>query len=205
MSPWVSVPLLVVLLALVLVAMRAGWRRRVAATADAAAGLPAVPAPDALGEPRTEAFEGTYVSTTRSGDWLDRVSAGGLGVRAAATVQVHDAGVVVARQGAPDLFLPAADLVSATGTGGMAGKFVGGEGLTVLTWRTRPDEPGDRGDPGEDRGLDAGPDTRLDTGLRLRHPADRAALVAAVGQLIETSSASRGEQRPAVTGPAQEE
>ncbi len=188
MSPVVSVPLLVVLAALALVGMRAGWRRRASATADAATELPAVPGADALGEPRTGPFDAVYVSTTRSGDWLDRVSAGGLGVRATATVQAFDTGVVITRRGAGDLFLPATTLGAVTGAGGMAGKFVGGEGLTVLTWRPTP---------GDERGLD--------TGLRLRHPADRTALAAAVGQLIETSSAPRGEQHPARSGPAQKE
>lgn len=175
MPPWLSVTVLVVLGAALLVGMGRGWRR-LSRGASPVPAPPAVPAEDALGDARTEPLDATYVSTTRAGDWLDRVGAHGLGVRSAATVQVFDRGVVVRRRGAPDVFVPRAALRAAGTSGGMAGKVVGGEGLVVLTWAPSPDD-----DP---RGLD--------TGLRLRHRQEADALLAATQTLIGTTPAAGG-------------
>jgi hypothetical protein len=177
MPVWVSVTALVVLAVAGLVAMLVGWRHRAGRTAAQVAAPPAVPDDDALGAPRGEAFEATYVSTTRSGDWLDRVTAHGLGVRSAATVQVHEAGVVLRRRGAPDVFVPRAALRAVSTSGGMAGKVVGKEGLLVLTWQP---------DPADERGLD--------TGLRLRHPRQGDVLRREALDLIGQTPAPAGEE-----------
>jgi hypothetical protein len=174
MPPWLSVTILVVLGALLLTGMAVGWRRRVHGPTDVPA-PPAVPDDAALGAARTAALDATYVSTTRAGDWLDRVGAHGLGVRSAATVQVFDAGVLLRRRGAPDVFVPRAALRGVGTSGGMAGKVVGGEGLVVLTWAPAPDDA---------RGLD--------TGLRLRHPREGDVLRAATQELIGTTPAASG-------------
>ena len=160
----VSTTVLVVLVVLAFWGMRAGWRGRTRRSTALAAGLPVAPAD--LGTPRLGLLDATYVSTTRAGDWLDRVTAGGLGVRSPAQVGVFDAGVLIARQGAPDLFVPAAALRGAVGAPGMAGKVVGGEGLVVLTWQPDPEDP---------RGLD--------TGLRPKLAADRERLIDALTTL----------------------
>ena len=160
----VSTAVLVVLMLLAFWGMRAGWRGRARRTSALVPHLVAVPAE--LGAQRLGPVEATYVSTTRAGDWLDRVSAEGLGVRSPAQVGVFDAGVRITRQGAPDLFVPAAALRGAAGAPGMAGKVVGGEGLVVLTWQADPDDP---------RGLD--------TGLRPKHAADRERLIDALTTL----------------------
>jgi hypothetical protein len=123
-------------------------------------------APDELGHARLAPVDATYVSTTRAGDWLDRVTAQDLGVRSSAQVAVFDAGVRITRQGATDLFVPATALRGASGAPGLAGKVVGGEGLVVLTWQADPADP---------RGLD--------TGLRPKHAADRERLLAALTTL----------------------
>jgi len=175
MPPWLSVAILVVLGAALLVGMARGWRRLQRGPSEVPA-PPAVPDEAALGAARTAALDATYVSTTRAGDWLDRVGAHGLGVRSAATAQVFDTGVVVRRRGAPDVFVPRAALRAAGTSGGMAGKVVGGEGLVVLTWAPSPDD-----DP---RGLD--------TGLRLRHRQEADALLAATQTLIGTTPAAGG-------------
>ncbi len=173
----VSVTLLLALAAVALVAMLIGWRHRGGLTAALVPAPPTVPAADALGAARTEAFEATYVSSTRAGDWLDRVTAHGLGVRSAATVQVHEAGVVVRRRGAPDVFVPRAALRAVSTSGGMAGKVVGREGLVVLTWSVQqPPATDDRG---------------LDTGLRLRHPHEADVLLREATDLI-TAPADTG-------------
>jgi hypothetical protein len=171
----------VVLLAILLLAfagMRAGWRSRTRRSEALIAALPALPAE--LGGHLLGPIEAVYVSTTRAGDWLDRVTAQGLGVRSPARVDVFDAGVRVTRTGAPDLFVPSTAVRAAATGPGIAGKVVGGDGLVLLTWQA------DDADP---RGLD--------TGLRPHHAADRTALVAAIVPLIGPT--------PGAAAPAQEE
>lgn len=175
---WLSLGVIVVVLALAAWGMTSGWRARRRRTEPFVTQLPAAPAD--LGAPRTEPIEAQYVTTTRAGDWLDRVAAADLGIRGNATVQVFDTGVVVDRQGQARVFVPAAALVGAGTAPGMAGKVVGREGLVVLTWRA---------DPTDERGLD--------TGLRVRHAADRDPLVAAASALIATTPAARGREENA--------
>lgn len=170
----VAVALLALLAAVLLIAMARSWRKAQAGSTAQLPALPTVPtattvdtAPDgrpALGEARTAVLEGVYVTTTRAGEPLSRVSGHGLGVRAPAEVQVHDAGLVVLRRGATDLFVPARDVVGVERTAGMAGKVVGGDRLVVVRWR-----------------LGDGP--VLDTGLHLRHPDDRDVLTEALRAL----------------------
>lgn len=159
---WVAVG--VVLLLLIL-----GGRRRLTQRTGQLVPQPRA-APADLGAPRLGPLEATYVSTTLAGDWLARVGAHGLGDRAAATVTVHDAGVLVERAGAPTVFLPADALRGAGLAPGMAGKYVGADGLVVLTWLAPSD--------GRVRAVE------LDTGLRTRHPADKSRLVDAVRHLL---------------------
>jgi hypothetical protein len=150
--------------------MAVGWRHRTARTIGLVPVLPVQP--DPLGSALTEPIEATYVSTTTAGDWLDRVTAHDLGLRGPAVVQVFDAGVRVARTGAADLFVPVGALRAVGATDGMAGKFVGHDGIVVLTW--------------EAPAVDSTAGTGLDTGLRTRHRADRRILLDAVTTLIET-------------------
>lgn len=167
----VTVLVIVALVLLALWGMRRGWARRRTVTAAVVPALPVAPpggeGPGTLGRARTEPIEATYVSSTRAGDWLDRVVAHDLGTRSPALVQVRDAGVLVRRTGAREVFVPAGSLRAVGTAPGQAGKFVGRDGLVVLTWRTGPDD---------ERGLD--------TGLRVRRRADRARLVAAATTLI---------------------
>ncbi|WP_421741437.1 hypothetical protein [Cellulomonas sp.] len=160
----VSTVVLVLVVIVVFWGMRAGWQARTRRSSTLVSTLPGAPAE--LGAERLGPVDATYVSTTRAGDWLDRVTAEGLGVRSPAQISVFDAGVRITRQGASDLFVPAAAVRAATGAPGMAGKVVGGEGLVVLTWQADADDP---------RGLD--------TGLRPKHAADRERLIDALTTL----------------------
>ena len=161
----VSTLVLVLVVLLAFWGMRAGWRARTRRSAAFVTSLPEAPAE--LGAARLAPVDATYVSTTRAGDWLDRVTTQDLGVRSPAQVGVFDAGVQITRQGATDLFVPTTALRGASGAPGMAGKVVGGEGLVVLTWQADPADP---------RGLD--------TGLRPKHAADRERLLAALTTVI---------------------
>lgn len=169
MPTWASVLVLVAIVALIGYGMWHGWRRRTRVTAEGVPALPAVP--DDLGAVRLGPLEATYVSSTTHGDWLDRVSAHDLGARSAASVEVRDGGVLLRRRGAADVFVPAAALRSVGTAPGMAGKFVGGEGLVVLTWA-----------PADGRALD--------TGLLVRHRAERPRLIEAVQGLIPKKAAA---------------
>lgn len=138
-----------------------GWRRR----QQRQGGLPApAAAPAAPGAAVVGPVEATYVSTTSAGDWLDRVAVHGLGLRSSAQVSVLAGGVLVARRGAPDLWVPRAALEGVRRQRGMAGKFVEADGLVVLTWRLG-------GQP-------------LDTGLRVRREGERDALEGAVRAVL---------------------
>jgi hypothetical protein len=76
-----------------------------------------------------------YLGATRSGDWLDRIVVHGLGVPSAAEVTVGDKGVWVLRSGAPDIFVPAHDVVGARHDRGIAGRVLEADGVLVISWR----------------------------------------------------------------------
>lgn len=139
-----------------------GWRRRGRRQADVGE-LHAVPEP--LSPSVFGPVETVYVSTTRAGDWLDRVVVHGLGNRSAADVSVHADGVLVRRTSAPDVWVPAVDLTGVRRERGAAGKFVREDGLVVITWTLG--------------------DAALDTALRTRFDHDRDALERAVRDLCD--------------------
>jgi hypothetical protein len=157
----VATVLTLAVLAGVVALMRLGWRHRAGRQSD----LPPLPdAPDSLGELVVGPVRGTYVSTTTEGDWLDRVVVHGLGVRSEASLSVGPAGVLMERTGAPAVFLPSQALRGVRREPGMAGKFVGGDGLLVLSW-----ELGGH---------------RLDTGFRARDTAEHDRVERAVHELL---------------------
>ena len=121
-----------VFFAVALWGMRAGWRHRSARQSD----LPPLPVPPAaLGEPVIDGMAGLYVGSAYATSWQDRVLAGGLGARAAATARLYDAGFVVDRDGEQAIFVPAAAILAARLAPGLAGKVVGAGGLLVIRWR----------------------------------------------------------------------
>jgi hypothetical protein len=124
--------LLVVVILLAAYGLLVGWRHRAARQSDFAE-LPV--APQHLGEELTPPIDGLYISTTAAGRWQDRIVARGLGRRAAATVHLYTAGILVDRVGETALFLPAADVRSVGTAPGIAGKVMGmPDGILVLTW-----------------------------------------------------------------------
>lgn len=155
---------LLALVAVLWLLMLRGWRARARRQSDIPP-LPAVPPEAASAASAAGPVAGSYVTTTRAGDWLDRVVVHGLGVRSRAEVEVGEAGVLVRRVGAPDVFLPVGQLRGVRLEPGMAGKFVEEGGLVVLTW-----EHGGR---------------LLDTGFRPRYDADKERLVDVVSALLE--------------------
>lgn len=124
--------ILACVLLLALVAVRAGWRGR----GRRQAGRPALPvAPDEFGGQRLPSIGGRYVGATFASSWQDRVVHAGLGARAAASMSLYDAGVLVDRDGTDAVFVPVRDIVGARPAPGLAGKVVGAGGLLVVSWR----------------------------------------------------------------------
>ena len=164
-----------ILLALVPVAyllMRRGWRRRAGRDQGLGAAVPEPAAPPPPGEGE-ELAQAVYVSTTVAGAPFERVVAHGLGSRSGAGVGVvggaggpGSAAVVVRRDAARSLLVPAADVVGVRRQRGQVGKVVAGRGggLVVITWRLGQGE--------------------VDTALHLRDPGDARDLVAAVAALV---------------------
>ncbi|WP_020390676.1 hypothetical protein [Kribbella catacumbae] len=138
--------------------MYRGWRNRQSRQADLAP-LPAVP------EGKVKGVEGVYVATTTAGDWMDRIAVHELGVRSTADLAVSEAGLIFHRQGASDVFIPAAHLTGVRTDRGIAGKVTAeASGLVVVTWTHDGRE--------------------LDTGFRPRRKADSAGLTASISTLI---------------------
>lgn len=155
MDQLAPVLILIALFLIALVLMRWGWTAR----ERRQSGLPAPesPVPAAVWS-ATDTADGIYVSTVLAGSPLDRVAAHGLGTRARARIEIgHDAAEdrdawVIRRQGSRDLLIPSAAIEELDSAPGMAGKWIGGDGLLVIRWRLG--------------------DQLLDTGLRLDHRAD---------------------------------
>lgn len=148
-------------------AMWRSWRRRSSEQSEA---MPE-PLRVAPGESTVvvAAVEGSYISTTRAGDWLDRVMAHGLGLPSPLSLTVRADGVLLERGSGGDVFIPADRLLGVSLSAGQVGKVVGKDGAVVITWQLDPD------------------DTRgVDTAMRLRHPADRVLVTEAVSGLIGT-------------------
>lgn len=143
-------------------AMARSWRRRQARQAWVQ-----VPPPPQGFAPAAQ-YPGRYVATVRTDDWLDRVAAAGLGFPGDATIGVGSAGVLVDREGAAPIFLPAARIVEVSTARGMAQEVYERDGLVAITWdgAARPEQS-----------------ERITTGLRLQ-PDDQVALITAVRTLI---------------------
>ncbi|GAA2802753.1 transporter [Saccharopolyspora taberi] len=122
-----------VLAGLVFFAMWRGWRNRARRQAALLPDFPAVP--DDAGEALLPAATGMYVGTTTAGDWQDRIAVGDIGHRAGGTVRLHRSGLLVERDGASPLWIPAESFVDARADHKLANKVVPGAGLLVITWR----------------------------------------------------------------------
>ncbi|MET0233467.1 MAG: transporter [Kibdelosporangium sp.] len=131
---------------LCVLAMWWGYRNR-ARRQDAV--LPEFPRPPAdLGTELLEPTTGVYISTTTSNSWQDRVAIGDIGFRAAATLHLTGDGLLLDREGADRVWIPADSVVSARTDRAIAGKVMARDGLLVVRWRLGEHEldTGFRGD-----------------------------------------------------------
>lgn len=161
-------PAILITLAIIVVVlglMALGWRNRLKRQAD----VPAPPvAPATLSEPLASG-EGTYITTTTAHDYLDRIAVHGLGIRTNAKLSVHSEGVLLNRDGAAPVFIPAASLRGVRLESGMAGKFVEKEGLIVIEWNI-----------GAHEGIQDSAESNVDTGFRARYHQQQSELFAAI-------------------------
>lgn len=143
-----------------------GWRNRARRQQFLAepAGIPSAPA-----DVRLE-FPGRYVATVIAPDWLDRVVAHGLGAPGRADVTVRSDGVLIDREGASALFIPAVCIVTAEPGTGLAGEVVERDGLLVITWRLG--------------------DVEVATGVRADRAADQRAAMGLIASLPVTEGAT---------------
>ena len=140
-----------------------GWRSRIRRQSDVQP-LPQAPV-DLLDRLVTRA-DGMYVVTTYSSQPLERIAIHGLGVRSNAEAIVAEDGVLINRQGAPDVYIPRERLQSVATASGMVGKFVERNGLVVFTWHLG--------------------DTVVDTGFRARTGDESRELENAASALVST-------------------
>jgi len=119
------------LIALALWGMRRGWLNRRHRQADIPEPPAQPPADVDLGEP----VEGLFAGTGTSGDWMDRIVVFDLGIRSRAAVSWGPAGIWFARQGARDLFIPAAAVTAVRADRGVAGTVRSRDSMVVVTWR----------------------------------------------------------------------
>jgi MYXO-CTERM domain-containing protein len=150
----------VLLVGLAWAGMAWGWRRRRIRQGDL--GAP-TPPPPVLAAPSL-AVDGLFVGTVMAQEWLERVVPHGLGNRAGATLQVHETGVLLDRDGAAPVWVPAGDLVAVRRDTGLAGKVTETGGLVVWTWRLGS--------------------ALLESGLRPRYAAQTEPLVQALDGLV---------------------
>ncbi|WP_181449532.1 hypothetical protein [Streptomyces cyaneus] len=161
---------LLLFVALVYWLMREGWKWRGTLQGD----LPELPsAPDDPGPARLS-MSGRYHGSTTAGQWLDRIVAHGLGTRSRVELTLTDAGLDVVRPGAPDFFVPAAQLREARLDKGIAGKVLTEGGLLVVTW--------------------AHGERLIDSGFRSDHAAEHNEWVDLINSMINTNSTEGAER-----------
>jgi hypothetical protein len=127
----VLLTIVIVFGALLLVLMVVGWRSRSRRQSEVAAPRPV---PDDLGD-EIGVFGGSYVATCTSGDPYDRITVHGLGFRGPARVTVTERGVILARTGSDDTWIPAGDLTDVRRATWTIDRVVEADGLHLLEWR----------------------------------------------------------------------
>lgn len=122
--------IMVVLIGLTFAAMRRGWRRRQARQSH----IPAPPAvPPATWQPVASKVDGLFLGTSLMGDWLDRVAVHGLGVRSRGSISWGSGGVLIEREGAPNIFI--SELLAVRVDSGIAGTVRAKGSVVVISYR----------------------------------------------------------------------
>lgn len=125
------------------------WRKRGERQREQVGALPVAPADKGalLLGPDT----GLYVGSTLAPSWVNRVAVGDFGARAAGELTAYERGVLLARTGASDIWIPREALDSVRTDRKLAGKVMTNDGLLVLRWTTVAGAQIDTGFRGDDK------------------------------------------------------
>lgn len=156
--------LLVVVIVLALAVV--GWRRRVRRDAPAGGGYPAPQAPAAP----TASSDVLYVATTAAGQPLERLALPGLAYRGTGIVEVSSQGVQLRVSGEQPVFIAASALTGVGPATVAIDRVVERDGLLRIGWTTSGG-------------------AAADSYFRVVDPAGRAALTAAVDDILPAASA----------------
>jgi hypothetical protein len=109
-----------------------GNRKKVAAQEAVIGELPVCPAdPGAvLRGPDT----GLYLGSTIAPSWQNRVTVGDIGDRASSVLTEFESGVLIARQGASDIWIPRSSITAVRTERGIAGKVMTADGVLAIRW-----------------------------------------------------------------------
>ncbi|MET0726620.1 MAG: hypothetical protein ABWY36_09750 [Leifsonia sp.] len=164
-----TVPAVIVIaiLALLLLGMWLGWRRRT--RRDRQVG--AYPLPDATAAP-VVSTETLYVATTKHEKPLERLNIAGLGFRARAGVRIGGDGIAIEIPGEAVSWIPRSALRGAGPATYAIDRVVERDGLVCLTWTL------------------AGSDDLADSYLRVTEPADRPRVLAALTDILPAAPAA---------------
>ncbi|WP_035718840.1 hypothetical protein [Gordonia shandongensis] len=109
-----------------------GWRNRGRRQLEAVGTPPTAPAD--LGEPIRGPHTGLYLGSTLAPSWQDRVAVGDLGDRADSLLSEYSDGLLIARKGASQIWIPRASIVAVRTERGLAGKAMTRDGVLVIRW-----------------------------------------------------------------------
>lgn len=123
---WVGV--LLACIAVTLWLIRRGWVRR-------ARRFSHLPALDRQIVDGSTLASGRYLGSTVAGEWLDRITAAGLGSPNSCELVLGEAGLSFRRSGPDDFTVSRAQLVSVRTDRGLLGGVYGPEGIVVVTWQ----------------------------------------------------------------------
>ena len=156
-----TVPVIIIaaVLAIVLLGMYLGWRRRGRSSTGSAYAVPA----DA--RPATVESETFYVATTRHEAPLERLALKGLAYRARARVAIGPDGIRLSIPGSDDIWIPTSAIRGAGPATYAIDRVVEPGGLVCVTWQVD------------------GAETIADSYLRFTDPAQRVAVLSALEPL----------------------
>lgn len=143
------VVLCIALWALFVYLMYRGWRNRSARQAGLIGDLPSVPAE--LGAQVLEPTTGLYLGSTMAPSWQDRIAVGGLGFRATAELTRFERGILLERDGASAIWIPAESITAIRTERGHAGKVMTEDGVLVIRWVLPTGTEIDTGFRGDDK------------------------------------------------------
>lgn len=135
-------------LGLIALALR-GWRQRGVRQGESIGEFPAVP--EHLGEPLVGPHTGVYVGSTLAPSWTTRIAVGDYGDRAKVVFTRYADGILLVRQGATSIWIPADAITALRTENRLAGKVMSRDGLLAIRWRLPSGTELDSGVRGDDK------------------------------------------------------